>query len=143
MVTPRQPRGRAVHCFVASIISVALVLLIFTIITVFGAISGHYDISFLGAYLLLALVNYHAGGNDVFYPGFLYTVVWFATMTLLAVSPVDVDAIARRQHQAAMGPAAEPAPPQLVQIGGIASAPSSPPKTIEILEERPPQEVQA
>jgi membrane protease YdiL (CAAX protease family) len=51
--------------------------------------------------------------------------------------PVDVDAIARRQHQAAMGPAAEPAAPQLVQIGGIASSPS---KTIEILEERPPQE---
>jgi len=53
--------------------------------------------------------------------------------------PVDVDAIARRQHEAAMGPAAaaEPAAPQLVQIGGI--APAAPPKTIEIPEE-PPQE---
>jgi uncharacterized protein len=51
--------------------------------------------------------------------------------------PVDVDAIARRQHQAAMGPAVavEPAAPQLVQIGGIAPSP----KTIEIPEE-PPQE---
>jgi membrane protease YdiL (CAAX protease family) len=50
--------------------------------------------------------------------------------------PVDVDVIARRQHEAAMGPAAEPAPPQLVQIGGIAPAP----RTIEIPEEQPPQE---
>jgi uncharacterized protein len=32
--------------------------------------------------------------------------------------PVDLDAIARRQHEAAMGPAA-PAPPQIVQISGI------------------------
>ncbi|MBB6145174.1 hypothetical protein HNQ77_003132 [Silvibacterium bohemicum] len=53
--------------------------------------------------------------------------------------PVDVDAIARRQHEAAMGvAAAEPAPPQLVQIGGI--APALPLKTIEIPEENPPQE---
>ena len=55
--------------------------------------------------------------------------------------PVDVDAIARRQHEAAMGPAvaAEPAPPpQLVQIGGLASA--APPRPIEIAEENPPQE---
>jgi membrane protease YdiL (CAAX protease family) len=35
--------------------------------------------------------------------------------------PVDIDALARRQHEAAMGPAPEPAAPQLVQIGGHAS----------------------
>jgi hypothetical protein len=54
--------------------------------------------------------------------------------------PVDVDAMARRQHEAAMGPAsaAEPAAPQLVQIGGI--APAAPAKTVEIPEEYPPQE---
>jgi hypothetical protein len=53
--------------------------------------------------------------------------------------PVDVDAMARRQHEAAMGPAAavEPASPQLVQIGGIAPAM---PKTIEIPQDYPPQE---
>jgi hypothetical protein len=52
--------------------------------------------------------------------------------------PVDIDAISRRQHEAAMGPAAaaEPAPPQLIQIGGI--APAS--KSVEIPEEYPPQE---
>jgi uncharacterized protein len=52
--------------------------------------------------------------------------------------PVDVDAMARRQHEAAMGPAAvvEAPAPQLVQIGGLAPAP----KTIEIPEEYPPQE---
>jgi uncharacterized protein len=57
--------------------------------------------------------------------------------------PVDVDAIARRQHEAAMGPAsaAEPAAPQLVQIGGIAPLPPAPlSRTIEIPEEHPPQE---
>lgn len=32
--------------------------------------------------------------------------------------PVDIDAISRRQHEAAMGPQA-PAPPQIVQISGI------------------------
>ena len=32
--------------------------------------------------------------------------------------PVDIDAISRRQHEAAMGPV-EPAPPQIVQISGI------------------------
>ncbi len=32
--------------------------------------------------------------------------------------PVDIDAISRRQHEAAMGPAA-PAPPQIVQISGV------------------------
>ena len=42
--------------------------------------------------------------------------------------PVDVDAIARRQHEAAMGPAAPPSPPPLVQI-----APALSPK----LEETP------
>lgn len=34
--------------------------------------------------------------------------------------PVDLDAISRRQHEAAMGPAA-PAPPQIVQISGVQS----------------------
>jgi len=51
--------------------------------------------------------------------------------------PVDVDAIARRQHEAAMGPPT-PAEPQLVQIGGI--IPASLPPAIEIPEEHPPQE---
>jgi len=52
--------------------------------------------------------------------------------------PVDIDAISRRQHEAGMGPAAEPvaATPQLVQIGGIAPAV----KTIDAVEEKPPQE---
>jgi hypothetical protein len=43
--------------------------------------------------------------------------------------PVDVDAIARRQHEAGMGPVVaptEPAPPRLVQIGGIGPADASP-----------------
>lgn len=39
--------------------------------------------------------------------------------------PVDLDAAARRQHDAAMGPAAEPAPPGLVQILPV-SSPSAP-----------------
>lgn len=38
--------------------------------------------------------------------------------------PVDIDAAARRQHEAAMG-AAEPAPPALVQIG-VAAPPQAP-----------------
>jgi hypothetical protein len=41
--------------------------------------------------------------------------------------PVDLDAAARRQHEAAMAPAAEPAAPALVQIFP-AAAPSSPSK---------------
>jgi membrane protease YdiL (CAAX protease family) len=40
--------------------------------------------------------------------------------------PVDIDAAARRQHEAAMGPA-EPAAPQLVQIAPVASPPASAP----------------
>lgn len=40
--------------------------------------------------------------------------------------PVDLDAAARRQHEAAMGPS-EPAAPALVQIAGIPGAPSQPP----------------
>jgi uncharacterized protein len=40
--------------------------------------------------------------------------------------PVDIDAIARKQHEAAMG-AAAPAQPKLVQIGGIASPAPAPP----------------
>lgn len=37
--------------------------------------------------------------------------------------PVDLDAAARRQHEAAMGPT-EPAPPQLVQISPLAARPT-------------------
>jgi membrane protease YdiL (CAAX protease family) len=39
--------------------------------------------------------------------------------------PVDIDAVARRQHEAAMGPA-QPAPSPLVQIGNQAPAPVPP-----------------
>jgi hypothetical protein len=39
--------------------------------------------------------------------------------------PVDLDAASRRQHEAAMGPSAEPATPSLVQILPVA-APSAP-----------------
>ena len=39
--------------------------------------------------------------------------------------PVDLDAAARRQHETAMGPAAEPPAPSLVQILPV-SAPSVP-----------------
>jgi uncharacterized protein len=35
--------------------------------------------------------------------------------------PIDIDAAARRQHEAAMGPS-QPAPPALVQIGGLPGA---------------------
>jgi uncharacterized protein len=42
--------------------------------------------------------------------------------------PVDLDAAARRQHEAAMGPAAEPAAPGLVQIMPVAAPPPSFPK---------------
>jgi uncharacterized protein len=40
--------------------------------------------------------------------------------------PVDLDAAARRQHDAAMGPAAEPAAPGLVQINPVSSLPQTP-----------------
>jgi membrane protease YdiL (CAAX protease family) len=40
--------------------------------------------------------------------------------------PVDIDAAARRQHEAAMGPA-EPAPPRLIQIGDLPPAAAPPP----------------
>jgi uncharacterized protein len=40
--------------------------------------------------------------------------------------PVDLDAAARRQHDAAMGPAAEPVAPGLVQINPIATPPTPP-----------------
>jgi membrane protease YdiL (CAAX protease family) len=41
--------------------------------------------------------------------------------------PVDMDAIARRQHEAAMGNAAPPASePRLVQIGGVVATPGEP-----------------
>ncbi len=39
--------------------------------------------------------------------------------------PVDIDAIARRQHEAAMGPA-KPAEPQVVQISGVQPGSSQP-----------------
>ena len=39
--------------------------------------------------------------------------------------PVDIDAISRRQHEAAMGPS-QPAEPQFVQITGVPSTPTSP-----------------
>jgi membrane protease YdiL (CAAX protease family) len=38
--------------------------------------------------------------------------------------PVDLDAAARRQHETAMGPAAEPPPPSLVQILPVAAPPA-------------------
>jgi membrane protease YdiL (CAAX protease family) len=38
--------------------------------------------------------------------------------------PVDLDAAARRQHDAAMGPAAEPAAPGLVQINPVSTPPN-------------------
>jgi hypothetical protein len=38
--------------------------------------------------------------------------------------PVDIDAAARRQHEAAMG-SAQPAPPQIVQIAGVQTAQQS------------------
>jgi len=51
--------------------------------------------------------------------------------------PVDIDAAARRQHEAAMGPA-EPAPPQIVQIVGM---PPQPPKAVpEDEAPQPPKE---
>ncbi len=40
--------------------------------------------------------------------------------------PVDVDAMARRQHDAAMGPVVEPAGQRLVQIGGAPAAIATP-----------------
>lgn len=40
--------------------------------------------------------------------------------------PVDLDAAARRQHEAAMGPAAEPSVPSLVQILPVAAPPPVP-----------------
>ena len=39
--------------------------------------------------------------------------------------PVDIDAAARRQHEAAQGPA-QPAAPQFVQISGVPSTPTQP-----------------
>jgi membrane protease YdiL (CAAX protease family) len=40
--------------------------------------------------------------------------------------PVDLDAAARRQHDAAMGPAAEPVAPGLVQINPVSTPPEPP-----------------
>ena len=44
--------------------------------------------------------------------------------------PVDLDAAARAQHEAAMGPA-EPAAPALVQINPVATTPPPPPSHLE------------
>ena len=93
---PRQLGKHTADHFVADGISVALIFLIIITTSLSGAISDHYDISFLGAYLLLALINYRVGGNDVFYPGFLYSVLWLTTLTLLASFPIDVDALSER-----------------------------------------------
>jgi len=44
----------------------------------------------------------------------------YATPEILPAGiPVDIDAISKRQHEAGMGPAIEPAGPQLVQIAGL------------------------
>ncbi len=43
--------------------------------------------------------------------------------------PVDLDGIARRQHEAAMGTVVEPAEPKLVQIGSLPGANSMPAET--------------
>ena len=93
---PRQLGKHTADHFVADGISVALIFLIIITTSLSGAISDHYDISFLGAYLLLALINYSVGGNDVFYPAFLYSVLWLTTLTLLASFPIDVDALSER-----------------------------------------------
>lgn len=50
--------------------------------------------------------------------------------------PVDIDAISRRQHEAAMGPS-EPAPPQIVQIDGV--KPQVPQPASESEASEPPQ----
>jgi uncharacterized protein len=47
---------------------------------------------------------------------------WNAPVIVAAGIPVDLDAAARRQHEAAMGPA-EPATPALVQILPVAASP--------------------
>ncbi|WP_446743678.1 CPBP family intramembrane glutamic endopeptidase [Silvibacterium acidisoli] len=66
--------------------------------------------------------------------------------------PVDIDAISRRQHEQAMGPAT-PAPPQIVQISGLTAPVVAPPPPVSeipsvapephlppAVEETPPQE---
>lgn len=49
--------------------------------------------------------------------------------------PVDIDAISRRQHEAAMGPS-QPAPPQIVQINGVQPQPE---KSIATEASNPPE----
>ncbi len=44
--------------------------------------------------------------------------------------PVDVDAMARRQHEVAMGPVVEPAGARLVQIGSVSPAGPAPPPVV-------------
>jgi membrane protease YdiL (CAAX protease family) len=53
---------------------------------------------------------------------------WNAPEIIPAGIPVDLDAAARRQHEAAMGPA-EPAPPALVQILPVAAPVNAPPNS--------------
>ncbi|HEX6495184.1 MAG TPA: type II CAAX endopeptidase family protein [Acidobacteriaceae bacterium] len=50
--------------------------------------------------------------------------------------PVDIDAAARRQHEAAMGPS-EPAGPKLVQIGDLPPAAAPPPTNPTTIPEQP------
>ena len=52
--------------------------------------------------------------------------------------PVDIDAAARAQHEAAMG-AAEPAAPALIQIGAPAPAPPPPVRQVEPTANRSPE----
>ena len=58
----------------------------------------------------------------------------YATPEIVAAGlPVDIDAISKRQHQEGMGPAIDPAPPQLIQIGGVATpSQDAPPPSSEI-----------
>ncbi|MGB6781342.1 MAG: lysostaphin resistance A-like protein [Terracidiphilus sp.] len=77
------------------------------------------DASWLAlAVLLLALPVLYRATRDL---DFRYN----APELVPAGIPVDLDAAARRQHEAAMG-AAEPAPPALVQIAGVADPPVLP-----------------
>lgn len=65
--------------------------------------------------LLLALVVVYRATRDL---DFRYN----APVLVPGGIPVDLDAAARRQHEAAMGPET-PAPPSLVQIQPVAAAP--------------------
>jgi membrane protease YdiL (CAAX protease family) len=63
----------------------------------------------------------------------------YATPEIVAAGiPVDIDAISKRQHEVAMGPAVETATPKLVQIGGQSSQGPAQPESspIQILPEQ-------